>query len=188
MLSRSDQDCAKLLGTKQFFDKEECRRNAATRCFATNFEGASLQKSLQLAFRLSGHRWRNIAIKRERFTGAKLNQEYRILTIVGWPALDHVPTSVGYLTLNTRVAGVRQRLRHTNYTCTAHLTEDLVMMKQPAENLNATREEVEATLARVEPICPDSPELTEEVAKLAYQFWRELKGLGGSPENDWFRA
>ena len=68
------------------------------------------------------------------------------------------------------------------------LTEDLVVMKQPAENPNATREEVEAALARVEPIFHDSPVITEEVAKLAYQFWQERKGLAGSPENDWFRA
>ncbi len=62
------------------------------------------------------------------------------------------------------------------------------MMKQPAENPNATHEEIEAALARVEPIFHDSPAITEEVAKLAYQFWNEREGLGGSPETDWFRA
>lgn len=62
------------------------------------------------------------------------------------------------------------------------------MMKQPAENANATPEEVEAALARAAPILHNSPIITQEVAKLAYQCWREREGVGGSPEEDWFRA
>jgi Protein of unknown function (DUF2934) len=62
------------------------------------------------------------------------------------------------------------------------------MMKQPAENANATPEEVEATRARAVPIFHDSPVITEEIAKLAYQYWKEREGIGGSPEEDWFRA
>jgi hypothetical protein len=62
------------------------------------------------------------------------------------------------------------------------------MMKQPAENANATPEEVEATRAREVPIFHDSPVITEEVAKLAYEYWKERGGIGGFPEEDWFRA
>ena len=62
------------------------------------------------------------------------------------------------------------------------------MMKQPAENANATPEEVEATRARAVPILLTSPVITEEVAKLAYQHWTEREGISGSPEEDWFRA
>ena len=47
------------------------------------------------------------------------------------------------------------------------------MMKQPAENANATPEEVEATLARTAPILHNSPVIMKEIAKLAYQYWRE---------------
>jgi Protein of unknown function (DUF2934) len=63
------------------------------------------------------------------------------------------------------------------------------MMKQPSENANATPAEVEAARSRAEPIFHDSPVITEEVAKLAYQYWREREGVrDGSPEEDWFRA
>jgi hypothetical protein len=62
------------------------------------------------------------------------------------------------------------------------------MMKQPAENANATPEEIEATLARAIPIFHDSPVMREEVAKLAYEYWKEGEGIGGSPEEDWYRA
>ena len=62
------------------------------------------------------------------------------------------------------------------------------MMKQPAENANATPEEVEAARARAIPIFHDSPVIKEETAKLAYNYWKEREGLGGSPEEDWFRA
>ena len=63
------------------------------------------------------------------------------------------------------------------------------MMKQPAENTNATAEEVEAALTRAIPILHNSPVITEEVAKLAYEYWRERDGgIGGSPEEDWSRA
>jgi hypothetical protein len=62
------------------------------------------------------------------------------------------------------------------------------MMKQPAENANATPEEVEATRARAVPIFYDSPVIREEIAKLAYQYWKQREGIGGSPEEDWFRA
>jgi hypothetical protein len=61
-------------------------------------------------------------------------------------------------------------------------------MKQPAENANATPEEVEATLARAVPIVHDCPVITQEVAKLAYENWQQREGTGGSPEEDWFRA
>ena len=62
------------------------------------------------------------------------------------------------------------------------------MMKQPAENTNATPEEIKAVLARVVPISSDSPEITEEVEKLAYSFWVARECQGGCPEEDWFRA
>ena len=62
------------------------------------------------------------------------------------------------------------------------------MMKQPAENTNATPEEVGATLARAVPVFPDSQVIREEVVKLAYKYWLEREGVGGSPEEDWFRA
>jgi hypothetical protein len=33
-----------------------------------------------------------------------------------------------------------------------------------------------------------SPEIQEEVAKLAYQLWQERHGEGGSAEQDWLQA
>ena len=62
------------------------------------------------------------------------------------------------------------------------------MMKQPAENANATPEEVEASRARAVPILHNSSVITTEIEKLAYHYWREREGVGGSPEEDWFRA
>jgi hypothetical protein len=62
------------------------------------------------------------------------------------------------------------------------------MMKQPAENTNATREEIEAARARATPISHDPTVITEEVARIAYQCWRDRGSVGGSPEEDWFRA
>ena len=62
------------------------------------------------------------------------------------------------------------------------------MMKQPAENTNATLEEVEAALTRAAPISLDSPVIREEIAKLAYKYWLEREGVGGSSEEDWFQA
>jgi hypothetical protein len=62
------------------------------------------------------------------------------------------------------------------------------MMKQPAENANATPEEIAATLARAVPIVYDSPVITEEIVKLAYQYWKERECAEGSPEQDWLRA
>jgi hypothetical protein len=60
------------------------------------------------------------------------------------------------------------------------------MMKQPAENINATPEEVEATLERAVPIFHDSPVITQEVAKLAYKYWQERNGLGALPKKTGF--
>lgn len=62
------------------------------------------------------------------------------------------------------------------------------MMKQPAENTNATLQEIECAIERASRILQDSPTITEEVAKLAYTYWQERNGLHGSPEEDWFRA
>ena len=62
------------------------------------------------------------------------------------------------------------------------------MMKQPAENANATSEEVEAARARAAPIFYASPAVREEIATLAYKYWQERKGVGGSPEEDWLQA
>jgi hypothetical protein len=63
------------------------------------------------------------------------------------------------------------------------------MMKQPAENANATAEEERATWARAVPLSRNSPSIREEVAKIAYQHWQERQGRGGgSPEEDWLRA
>ena len=62
------------------------------------------------------------------------------------------------------------------------------MTKQPAENTNATREEIEAARARATPIARDPNVITQKVAKIAYQCWRDRGGVGGSPEEDWFRA
>src|SRR5688500_14812422 len=59
---------------------------------------------------------------------------------------------------------------------------------QPAENTDGNPEEVKATLVRVVPISLDSPVITEEIAKLAYKYWLEREGVGGTPEEDWFRA
>ena len=62
------------------------------------------------------------------------------------------------------------------------------MMKQPAENINATRQEVESTIDRASRIIQDSQTITEEVAKLAYSYWQERNDVDGSPDEDWFRA
>jgi hypothetical protein len=66
--------------------------------------------------------------------------------------------------------------------------EITAMMKQPAENPNATLAEAEAASARTRQISTDSSEIHEEVANLAYQLWQERQGQGGSAEEDWFRA
>ena len=62
------------------------------------------------------------------------------------------------------------------------------MMKQPAENTNATRQEVECTIERASRIRQNSQTITEEVAKLAYSYWQERNDVDGSPDEDWFRA
>ena len=62
------------------------------------------------------------------------------------------------------------------------------MMKQPAENANATMPESEMATATAIPISGDSSEIQAEVAKLAYQLWQKRQGEGGSTEDDWFRA
>ena len=62
----------------------------------------------------------------------------------------------------------------------------LTMMKQPAENTNATAEEIQATLQRTAPPSQNSTAIREEIAKLAYDYWSN--GLGSSPEEDWLRA
>jgi hypothetical protein len=62
------------------------------------------------------------------------------------------------------------------------------MMKQPAENPNATLAEVKTASARAMPVSTDSSEIQEEVANLAYQLWQERQDEGGSAEEDWLRA
>ena len=62
------------------------------------------------------------------------------------------------------------------------------MMKQPAENTNATSTEAEAALTRVLQILPGSQEVREEIAALAYHYWQEREAKDGSPDEDWFRA
>jgi len=62
------------------------------------------------------------------------------------------------------------------------------MMKQPAENTNATVAEAKAARARATPASPDPADIRGEVAKLAYQLWQERQGEGGSAEQDWLRA
>ena len=62
------------------------------------------------------------------------------------------------------------------------------MMKQPAENTNATLAEIEAAAARALPISVDSAEIQEQVAKLAYELWQKRQGERGTAEEDWFRA
>ncbi|HZO56288.1 MAG TPA: DUF2934 domain-containing protein [Bryobacteraceae bacterium] len=62
------------------------------------------------------------------------------------------------------------------------------MMKQPAENTNATVAEAEAASARTTPVSLQAADIREQVAKVAYQLWQERQGAGGSPEEDWRRA
>src|SRR5688572_835767 len=74
---------------------------------------------------------------------------------------------------------VRRRHRRTDCERTVHHRRRFGrMMKQPVENVNATPEEIEAALARAVPIVHDSPVITQEVAKLAYQYWTEREGIG----------
>jgi hypothetical protein len=56
------------------------------------------------------------------------------------------------------------------------------MMNQPAENPNATVAEMEAAAARATPVSTDSPQIQEEVAKVAYQLWQERPAEGGLAE------
>jgi hypothetical protein len=60
------------------------------------------------------------------------------------------------------------------------------MMKQPAENTNATSDEAQEAAARVAPL-PAAPD-EDEIAKVARELWQARQGGGGSPEEDWFRA
>ena len=62
------------------------------------------------------------------------------------------------------------------------------MMKQPAENTNATRTEAETASARALPFSKDSPEIRKEIAVLAYRYSQERESHAGTPEDDWFRA
>jgi hypothetical protein len=60
------------------------------------------------------------------------------------------------------------------------------MMKQPGENTNATFDEIRAAQDRAR---PEPRGLNhEEVAEVARQLWRERGGIGGSADEDWFRA
>jgi hypothetical protein len=63
----------------------------------------------------------------------------------------------------------------------------LVMMKQPAENPNATAEEVEASRARASQFFMILRKLLKK-SPLAYKLWRDRGSIEGSPEEDWFRA
>jgi hypothetical protein len=63
------------------------------------------------------------------------------------------------------------------------------MMKQPAENTNATVAEEEGTRERAVPLSINCLTIREEVEKLAYWHWQERQGRGaGSADDDWFRA
>ena len=62
------------------------------------------------------------------------------------------------------------------------------MMKQPAENTNATATEVKAAAVRATPVSIDPDEIREEVAKVAYQLWQERQGGAGSAKEDWHLA
>jgi hypothetical protein len=60
------------------------------------------------------------------------------------------------------------------------------MMKQPAENTNATEQEAMETTERVQPLTREPTDA--EVSEVAQELWRERGGTGGSAEEDWFRA
>lgn len=60
------------------------------------------------------------------------------------------------------------------------------MMKQPAENANATPEEAEEAVRRAEPL-PRDPD-HEEIAEVARSLYEARGCRGGSPEADWLEA
>jgi len=60
------------------------------------------------------------------------------------------------------------------------------MMKQPAENTNATVEEVKRAAERSMPLRRDPDH--DEIADVARQLWNNRGGSAGSPEADWFEA
>lgn len=60
------------------------------------------------------------------------------------------------------------------------------MMKQPAENTNATPEEMRAAAERAAPL-PRNPN-HEEIAEVAKELWLSRGGGSGSAEADWFEA
>lgn len=60
------------------------------------------------------------------------------------------------------------------------------MMKQPAENANATLEEMAEAARRSAPL-PKEPDY-EEIAEVARELYQTRGPSGGSPEADWFEA
>lgn len=60
------------------------------------------------------------------------------------------------------------------------------MMKQPAENSNATFEEAAEAARRSAPL-PKDPD-HDEIAEVARSLYESRGGSGGSPEADWFEA
>jgi hypothetical protein len=63
------------------------------------------------------------------------------------------------------------------------------MMKQPAENTNALREEEAQARQSASRIYLDSPTVKEEIAMRAHYYWQERRAPGSAPEQeDWERA
>jgi len=60
------------------------------------------------------------------------------------------------------------------------------MMKQPAENTNATEADTRETVERSQPLTREPSDA--EIAEVARELWAERGGQGGSAEEDWFRA